>query len=247
MIKRPNILTIAGFDPSGGAGILADIKTFESNRCNGFAVQTANTIQTEDEFLSVNWIDTAIIKEQLMIICKRYPLDGVKIGLIPSISFLLEVIPILRAASKSAVIVWDPILTASAGFDFKHDLSQLSAGLNMVDWITPNWNEVTELSGKDDPMDGAKWLSEFSKVYLKGGHNAKSQGKDYLFDENGLFSFNPKAGKYSEKHGSGCVFSSALISNLVNGYPKQKAVLKSKRYIERFLKSDSSKLGKHNT
>ncbi|MFT5818989.1 MAG: hydroxymethylpyrimidine/phosphomethylpyrimidine kinase [Crocinitomix sp.] len=245
MIKRPNILTIAGFDPSGGAGVLADVKTFESHKCNGFALQTANTIQTEDEFISVNWIDHAIVIEQLKTICKRYSIQGVKIGLVPSLPFLLEIIPIIRSLNEKVKIIWDPILSASTGFDFKHDLSELQDVLSLVDWVTPNWVEIKLLSGMKDSLEGAKILGEFTQLYLKGGHNEKSQGKDYLFSQNRVNNFNPKPGKYYEKHGSGCVFSAALISNLMRGYPTQKAVLKSKRYIEHYLKSDSSKLGKH--
>lgn len=245
MIKRPNILTIAGFDPSGGAGVLADVKTFEAHKCTGFAVQTANTIQTEDEFLRVNWIDQAVVIDQLKTICERYSIQGVKIGLVPSFAFLLEAIPIVRSANENVKIIWDPILSASAGFNFKHDLSALISVLSLVDWLTPNWNEIKQLSGKEDGLEGAKVLGDFTRIYLKGGHNEKSQGKDYLFYQDSVKSFNPKAGKYYEKHGSGCVFSAALISNLMRGYPTQKAVLRSKRYIEHFLKSDSSKLGKH--
>lgn len=245
MIKRPNIITIAGFDPSGGAGVLADVKTFEAHRCSGFAVQTANTIQTEDEFLSVNWIDQSLIKDQLRALCERYSIQGVKIGLIPSLSFMLEILAIVRDLNENLTIVWDPILSASAGFDFKHDLGKLKEVLSKVDYITPNWNEIKQLSGNNYSLQGAQALSEVTSIYLKGGHNKESQGKDYLFNENGMRSFNPKAGNYYEKHGSGCVFSSALISNLLRGYPTQKAVLKSKRYIEEFLKSDRSKLGKH--
>ena len=245
MIKRPNIITIAGFDPSGGAGVLADVKTFEAHRCNGFAVQTANTIQTEDDFVSVKWVEEALIKDQLQTLCNRYAIQGVKIGLVPSLSFMLDILPIVRDVNKKLIIVWDPILSASAGFDFKHDLAQLAEVLSKVDYITPNWNEIKQLSGNNDSLQGAHALAEFTQVYLKGGHNEGDLGKDYLFNENGKRSFNPKAGKYFEKHGSGCVFSSALISNLLRGYPTQKAVLKSKRYIEEFLKSDSSKLGKH--
>ena len=73
MSKKNNyILTIAGFDPSGGAGILADVKTFEQNKCIGMAVQTANTIQTEDEFLSVNWVNEDIVIKQLEKLLIKY-------------------------------------------------------------------------------------------------------------------------------------------------------------------------------
>ena len=71
MNKQNYILTIAGFDPSGGAGILADIKTFEQHKCIGMGVQTANTIQTENEFLSVNWIDENVVLKQLEMLLSK--------------------------------------------------------------------------------------------------------------------------------------------------------------------------------
>ena len=88
MKTRPKILTIAGFDPSGGAGILADIKTIEANKCLGFAVCTANTIQNENEFVSPNWITEKEVFAQLEVLMKIHTFDYVKIGLISSFEFL---------------------------------------------------------------------------------------------------------------------------------------------------------------
>ena len=81
---RPYCLTIAGFDPSGGAGILADCKTFEQNKTQGLAVITANTLQTEDSFKRVDWMTDEIILEQLNLLLDRYKIRFIKIGLIVS-------------------------------------------------------------------------------------------------------------------------------------------------------------------
>ena len=237
-------MCIAGFDPSGGAGILADIKTFEQHRCLGFAIQTANTVQNEDKFVSPNWISQDLIFEQLMCILEKHQFDFVKIGLIEDLDFLEKLIQL--EGIKDAKIVWDPVLSASAGFNFDFDLEKLEKCLKSIYIVTPNWNEAKLLSKSKDAIEGAKQIAKHTKVCLKGGHNNENLGKDYLFLEDKTLSFNPKVGNYSEKHGSGCVFASALTSNLRNGYPIQKAVLRSKRYIERFLASSSNKLGKHN-
>jgi len=245
--NRNTILTIAGFDPSGGAGILADIKTFEQHKCIGMAVQTANTIQTDAEFLSVNWIDETIVFKQLDVLLSKYKFKYVKIGLIPNLKFLQKTIAILKSHNPKTKIIWDPILSASAGFDFTHNLSELETILEHVYLITPNWNEVRVLANTDDAIGGAKQLSQLTKVYLKGGHNEAKLGKDYLFDSKAQKSFNPKktVKPIHPKHGSGCVLSSAITASLQQGYPLQKAILKSKRYIEGFLSSSKTLIGRH--
>jgi len=243
MNNRPKILTIAGFDPSGGAGILADIKTIEANKCAAFAVCTANTIQNENEFITPNWINEEEVFAQLAILLKAHQFKFVKIGLIPSLDFLKKLITKLSATN--CLLVWDPILSASAGFNFKYDLTALKTVLKNIYLLTPNWNEIKQLAGNQDAINGAKALSKFTNIYLKGGHNPKVKGKDYLFFEEKVYPFNPKIKVRYEKHGSGCVFSAALTANLTIGFPIIKACLRSKSYMYKFLNSSPTLLGKH--
>ena len=245
MKTRPKILTIAGFDPSGGAGILADIKTIETNKCLGFAVCTANTIQNENEFVSPNWIAEEEVFAQLDVLMKIHKFDYVKIGLISSSKFLRIINSKLITQNPSLKIIWDPILSASAGFDFKHDLSDLKTVLKDIYLITPNWNEILQLSGKTDAIEGATYLAQFTNVYLKGGHHPTAKGKDYLFCDGNVNIFNPKKKVNYEKHGSGCVFSSALTANFAKKYPVVKACLRSKSYMYKFLNSTPTLLGTH--
>lgn len=244
MSLRPKILTIAGFDPSGGAGVLADVKTFEAHSCLGFAVNTANTIQNENEFVASNWVDENVVLAQLDILLVEHQFDYVKIGLIPSIAFLKKIIK--KLSIVNCQLIWDPILSASAGFDFKHDLSELKEVLKGIYLITPNWDEVKRLSGNEDTMKGAEELSKLTIVYLKGGHNQENIGKDYLFFDGKINALNPKAKKpIFEKHGSGCVFSAALTANLARGFSILKGSLRSKRYVEKYLSSTKELLGYH--
>lgn len=241
MSLRPKILTIAGFDPSGGAGVLADVKTFESHNCQGFAVNTANTVQNEYEFIAPYWVKENIVFEQLDILLQNHKFEYVKVGLIPSLSFLQIVI---KKLGKSKII-WDPILSSTSGFVFEHDLSELENVLKKLFLITPNWNEIKQLSGSENALDGAQKLAKHTNVYLKGGH-AKVEGKDYLFYNEKQYPLTPKSKKpIYDKHGSGCVFSSALAANLSKEYPMLKACLKSKRYIEKYLSSSKELLGYH--
>ncbi len=245
--KNTHILTIAGFDPSGGAGILADIKTFEHFKCQGMAVQTANTIQTASKFHSVNWIDEVIVSKQLEFLLTDYSFKFVKIGLVKNLNQLNTLIDILLKAQPKTTVIWDPVLSTSSGFDFNQNFIDLNKVLKKIDIITPNWNEIKVLSGEKEAMQGAELLSELTKVYLKGGHHPINLGKDFLFINHKTSTFTPKktVKPITEKHGSGCVFSSALTANLCHGYPLQKSILKSKRYIEQFLSSSKDLLGKH--
>lgn len=245
MKKRPKIVSIAGFDPTGGAGLLADIKTFEANKCQGFAVQTANTVQTEDKFESVNWVQDELMLKQLDFLLEQYSFGFAKIGLISSLDLLKTVVDRLLTKNENTIIIWDPILAVSAGFDFEHDLTNLEDVLSKIHLFTPNWVEMERIGKDNDCLAAAKRWSEYCKVYLKGGHNKAALGKDYLFDKGNVKTFNPKQGDLNPKHGSGCVFSSALLANLAKGHTEQKAVLKAKRYIEWFLGSDKSLLGYH--
>ena len=246
MIKqRPYILTIGGFDPSGGAGILADIKSMEQNGCIGMAVQTANTIQSGDQFLAVNWVDEALIEQQLRLLISSYSFRLLKIGLIPSLTLLNRLVDICRGAQPKLKVIWDPVLSASAGYDFNQNLMNLEDTLRKVSLITPNFNEIKQLSLMDDPIEGARKLSKYCNVLLKGGHHPERQGYDHLFFEGQLLTFKPKAIKYNEKHGTGCVLSSAIAANLAKGYPIRKSILRSKRYIERFIESQPHLIGAH--
>jgi hydroxymethylpyrimidine/phosphomethylpyrimidine kinase len=244
--QRNKVLTIAGFDPSGGAGLLADIKTFESNSCLGFAINTANTIQHENEFVSPNWIAEEEVFNQLNLILKQHEFKYIKIGLIASLDFLKRLIANIQFSISNCKLVWDPILSASAGFDFKHDLAALKEVLKHIYLITPNWNEAQQLTGNKDGLKGAEALSIMTNVYLKGGHNLENLGKDYLFVDGKTFILNPKIKKpIFEKHGSGCVFSAVLTANLAKDYSLLKACLRSKRYVEHFLSSSPTLLGYH--
>ncbi len=239
---RSHILTIAGFDPSGGAGVLADVKTFEQHKLLGMAVNTANTVQNDADFRAVNWLTEDEIFGQLEILLERFRFSTVKVGLIPSMGMIPE---LKKRLGENTRIIWDPVLSASAGFDFNHVPADPEAILREVFMITPNWEEVVRLSGREDAMEGAKYLSGYCNVYLKGGHNAVDPGRDFLFVGGKQFNFRPVEKRVWPKHGSGCILSSALAANLERGYPILKACLRAKRYTEQALVSNQGLLAWH--
>jgi hydroxymethylpyrimidine/phosphomethylpyrimidine kinase len=245
--QRPYVLTIAGHDPSGGAGLNADIKTIEAFGVQGLSVCTAITYQTEDSFEDLVWLSAKKIRKQLMPLLERYRIDYVKIGIIEDIATLKWVLKTLRSYNPDIWILWDPVLKTSTGFRLqkKISLSSLRELLEQIDIFTPNWEEIAVLTDKRDPMEGAKSLSKYCAVYLKGGHKDEQKGVDYLWEMKEMTAFQPTVLSEYGKHGSGCVFSSALISSLSLGQTLNASCLQAKAYIEQYLLSSETLLGIH--
>lgn len=240
---RQNALVIGGFDPSAGAGVLADVKTMEQLRVYAMAVNTAHTIQSGSVFKAVNWLADDWIFDQLDILLETYVFKYAKIGLIPSFTFLNQLLD--RLQEHKIKVIWDPVLKASAGYDMQHDLGLLTTVLEKVHVLTPNWMEVQALAGEKEALKAAEKLAKHCTVFLKGGHNEQHPGKDYLFHKRSVKTFNPRAQRPTEKHGSGCVFASALTAYLSEGHSMPQASLKAKTYISAVLDSNPSPLGYH--
>lgn len=247
MKNRPYVLSIAGFDPSGGAGVLADIKTFEAHKTIGLAVSTAHTFQTEDDFYGLEWHSEEQIFQQLKPLLERYGVEYVKIGLIENMERLNNIIAILKNGNPKIKIIWDPILKSSTGFNFHENLksSELEKIANNLFLVTPNLLEIEMLYPQFTPDEAAEHLSQFCQVFLKGGHNVDSPGKDTLFFKGKTRSFNPVRIANYAKHGSGCIISASITSGLAKGYPLNKAILKAKKYVIKVLSSNKTLLGYH--
>jgi len=264
---RPTVLSIAGYDPSGGAGLLADIKTFEAIKVYGLGVATALTWQNESEFVRVQWLPLQDILSQIELLLRKSRVDYVKIGLLENAAVFGQIIDFLLDKNPKVKIVWDPILSASAGFDFHSTslLSEWKENLFKLYLFTPNWNELQWLAQSSDMTKAAEELAALCHVFLKGGHRTDKVGYDILAmrgsdievqrsafkvqsSQAGLaktYSFKPKNTTVWPKHGSGCVLSSAITAYLAKGYPLHKACLHAKTYVTQFLGSSEGLLGHH--
>jgi hydroxymethylpyrimidine/phosphomethylpyrimidine kinase len=245
--SRPFVLSIAGFDPSGGAGILADVKTFEQHRVYGLAILTANTIQTETDFVSIKWVPIDAVLQSIATLFEKQEIKAVKIGIVPSLVYLNEIVLAVKRLSPKTKIVWDTVLKSTTEFDFLKIENQvlLREILQKIDLITPNYDEIVALTVKENAQAGAISLSKECSILLKGGHNPENRGVDCLYLENQLFNFPPKETLAFEKHGSGCVLSSAITAQLALGQDLKTACLNAKKYIEAYLLSNKTKLGYH--
>jgi len=244
---RSYVLSIAGFDPSGGAGLLADCKTFEQHAVYGLGVCSALTVQTDNSFLNVHWLNAEQIIEQLQPLVTRFGIAACKIGIIHSAETLIEVIRFLKEFNPSIRIVWDPVLKASAGYEFpsNNGLHNLEAILAAIDLVTPNYDELQRLQTianeeliKDD-------RAVFCSVLLKGGHRPDALGTDTLYEPGKSTVIPAGVDKVFPKHGSGCVLSAAITARLALGSTLKEACRHAKQYTEGFLNSNRSLLGYH--
>lgn len=245
---NPHILTVAGFDPSAGAGILADIKTFEAYGLYATGACSAITIQNDLTFEKVEWISVNKILEQVKILTDRFLLDYVKIGLIENLDVLEKIVDWILLENKEAKIIWDPIIKASAGFTFHAtiDTKRIQSLCAKLFLITPNLEEARMLSRAGSSLiDGISELSKFCPVLLKGGHSEDGQANDLLFIKGSTVTFESVKFENVEKHGSGCILSSAIVAGLAQGLELADACAEAKAYVTEYLTSARGLLGIH--
>lgn len=240
---QPIAMTIAGFDPCGGAGLLADVKTMEQHGVYGIGVTTANTVQDENRVFDVDWQQTDAILKQLRVLLDRYTVQWVKIGILENSDLFSAIKTCLLKYNPGMKIIWDPVLKSSSGYQFFESDQELEELLKNIYLITPNLPEFKALF-KDESQAFA--ASAHCNIYLKGGHNDESPGTDYLFSNGNKMTFTSNSARVSSKHGSGCVLSAAITANLTRGRDLPQSCISAKAYTEKFLSSHTSLLGWHN-
>lgn len=228
--SQPYVLSVAGFDPCAGAGVLADIKTFEEHGCSGMAINTAITGQNEDEFICIKWLSWPEIEHQLVPLLDRYQFKAVKFGLVESCDTILKVIELFEKHNQQPKIVWDTVLKSSSGFDFENDLTDLDTVYSKVDLITPNIDEFQMLMGEQDELTFTTQTRSKCSILLKGGH-ATDHANDTLFTKNEKIVILGDRIPNAQKHGTGCVLSAAIASNLALGHDLDIACRKAKAYL----------------
>ena len=234
-VLRPYCLSIAGFDPSAGAGALADIKTFEQLKVYGLGVTTATTYQSDSEFVGLNWETIQRIENQIRTLHK-YNVKAVKIGLVESFAVLSRILDIIDEVFARPLIVWDPVLKATAGFQI-HDNNHIDISiLKRIGLLTPNVMEFEALQLENNKA---------TNILLKGGH-VKNKGTDVLFANGNAIKIVGEAFEDgTEKHGTGCILSSAITAYLALGESLDAACYLGKQYVEKAMLSNNTKLAYH--
>lgn len=233
-------LTIAGSDPSGGAGIQADLKTFQAHGVFGMSVITAVTVQNTQKVYSVQEIDPVIVHDQIIYLFEDIRIDAVKIGMVSDIK-LIETIAGALGKINLPPVVLDPVMISKSGYSLlkKDARNALVENLfPLADVVTPNIYEAealtdTKIENVDEMKQAAARILRLGakKVVVKGGHLGGKFATDILYD--GIL-FKELANKRIETkntHGTGCTFSSAIAANLAKGIDFFNAVFDAKAYI----------------
>ena len=240
----PIVLTIAGFDPSAGAGVAADLKTFHAHNCYGVAAVTALTIQNTQGVKSVHDTPAAELRAQLDALLEDlHKIAAIKIGMLGHRGNAVVVADFLDRAGVANVVL-DPVMKSSSG-----DKDLIDAGgirflseelLKRATVVTPNISEAELLSGmaiKDyATMEAAarKIVERGAHaVVVKGGHMEKAM--DVLFDGTEILTLGGEHLKSENTHGSGCTFASAIAAQLACGRPLREAVLLAKAYVTKAI------------
>ena len=238
MGKLKRALTIAGTDPSGGAGIQADLKTFQAFGVYGLSVVTSVTAQSSRRVHGVSGLSPEFVKLQFEAVLSDIGVDGVKTGMLLNQETVLAVSEKLENSRIPHVVV-DPVLLSSAG-DALLETSAIGLFIErllpLATLITPNLSEarrlsVSEIKGPDDLKKAAFRIHELGckAVLIKGGH-LKGDPVDLLFDGNKFIQFSGKRLPV-DVHGTGCTLSAAILSCLLLGKPLDKAVAAAKTYV----------------
>jgi hydroxymethylpyrimidine/phosphomethylpyrimidine kinase len=242
----PVVLTIAGFDPSSGAGVTADIKTMAAHGCYGVACITAMTVQSTSGVRRVEPVDAELIAETLEELARDVPIAAVHIGMLGTAKVAKTVAEFLgRRSGKTKLpnIVLDPILKSSSGTDLldapgiKILIEKL---IPLADVITPNVDEAGALTGLkvsdlDEMKAAAAKLHEIGAVasVVTGGHLDKAIDLLSFKTKNGVEQevFKAERQRSNSTHGTGCAFATAIACHLALDRGLAEAVLLAKTYV----------------
>jgi hydroxymethylpyrimidine/phosphomethylpyrimidine kinase len=239
----PILLTIAGFDPTCGAGIAADLKTFAAHNCYGVAAVTALTVQSTQGVRTVHATPAAVLRGELEALAEDSVLAGLKIGMLANRANAATVAEFLDQ-HKFAHVVLDPVSRPTAGSAELLDAAGLKYVrdelLKRASVITPNIPEAEFLTGMEvKDVAGMKAAGQrllemgARAVIVTGGHLEKPI--DVLCDATGVDMFGSDHVKSPNTHGSGCTFSSALAAQLACGQQLREAAILAKAYVTKAI------------
>lgn len=226
----PKVLTIAGSDPSGGAGIQADLKTFSALGCYGMSVITALTAQNTTGVQGIYPVSADFLELQLRSVFDDVPPDAVKIGMVGDVEGIKVLVKIIKEYEPKNLVL-DPVMVASSGDALigKDAIDLMKTELiPLMDLITPNKEEAFNL-GCETSKDLAKLGSKAS--LLTGGDSKEPSAVDVLATSMGAKAFDGRRVRTQNTHGSGCTLSAAIAAYLARGLSLQKAVGEAKSYI----------------
>jgi hydroxymethylpyrimidine/phosphomethylpyrimidine kinase len=233
-------LTIAGSDSSGGAGIQADLKTFQALGVFGMSAVTAVTVQNTQKVYDIQEIRPKIVHDQITCLFDDIEIHAVKIGMVSGIELIQAIAKALKSVNPPAVVL-DPVMISKSGYHLlKQDAKDalIRCLFPLAEVVTPNIYEAQAITGHnihniDDMKTAAVDILKLGakKVVVKGGHLGKDRATDILYDGREFNKLQSRRVDTKNTHGTGCTFSSAIAANIALGKPFFEAVTLAKAYI----------------
>ena len=234
-------LTIAGSDSSGGAGIQADLKTFQALGVFGMSAITAVTVQNTQKVYDIQEMRPQIVQDQIACLFDDITIDAVKIGMVASIPLIEAIARALGSIATLPPVILDPVMISKSGYALLKPNARVALVRNLFPLarvVTPNLPEAEALLGRniadiEAMRDAAREIAALGagKVVLKGGHLGGENATDVLFDGQECRLLESKRIETASTHGTGCTFSSAIAAYLARGERFFDAVSKAKTYI----------------
>ncbi|MBZ5601867.1 MAG: bifunctional hydroxymethylpyrimidine kinase/phosphomethylpyrimidine kinase [Acidobacteriia bacterium] len=235
-MKTPVALSIAGSDPSGGAGIQADLKTFHRFGVYGEAVITLITVQNTRGVRAVHLLDATLVREQLHAVLEDIPPHAVKTGALGS----REIVEMIASTELPCPLIVDPVMTSTSGASLGHAIDAL---LPRAFLLTPNLDEASMLAGfpvtdVDSMRRAAEKIASLGvkNVLIKGGH-LQGDAIDLLY--NGTFhKFSSPRIATPHTHGTGCTYSAAITAEIAKGTELIEAIRRAKTFLCEAIRSN---------
>ena len=264
-MNQPRVcLSIAGLDPSGGAGTIADVKTFSAFGCFATAAITSLTFQNTVEVLGATHQSADTVRGQVEPILQDFEISATKTGMLPTADIIAETAKLIRENSLKNIVV-DPVVRSTSGFDLI-DNAALKTLIKMLfplaDLITPNIPEAERISGiaisdESDIEAAARQMQSMGarNVMIKGGHapildfgfgnldrekpkhEARLKAKDYLFLGDEVHVFEAEYIDTTSTHGTGCTLSAAIAANLALGNDLKTSIDIAKRFVTEAIRT----------
>jgi hydroxymethylpyrimidine kinase/phosphomethylpyrimidine kinase len=257
MAKNKVCMTIAGLDPSGGAGVVADIGTFSAFGCYAAAAVTSVTFQnTTGVFGAVHQMSDSV-RQQVQPVIDDIGIDAMKTGMLPTAEIIEETARLVRENGLRNLVI-DPVVRSTSGYDLIDEAalrSLITHLFPLADLITPNIPEAERISGvaiesEEDIADAAELMREMGAktVLIKGGHLLSEPGAvatgfpkksavDYLFLDRELHRIEGEYHDTTATHGTGCVLSAAIAANLALEKSMIDAVTVSKKFVNEAIRT----------
>lgn len=249
----PVCLSIAGLDPSGGAGVLADVRAFSAFGCFPSAVVTSVTYQNTQGVFGAEAVSPESVRAQIQPVLEDYRIAAVKTGMLPD-RYVIEAVSRTLSGEYSGPLVVDPVVRSTSGFDLIDD-DALNALIEMLfpvaSLITPNTAEAERISGvkivsETDIGEAARMMHRMGAraVLIKGGHLEADEpdggpriARDFLFRNGVREVFAAPFHDTRATHGTGCVLSSAIAACLAQGARLSDAVASAKHFVNEAIRT----------